>query len=317
MLFVFYGHGEDFADVQHTDNPVINSNRFVEEKVRKVHVYIENGDFEAFTDFLDRYPEYIYSYFGSNPITLLQRAVRRGRIDFVEELLRRGADPHERTREEGKTLLHISYHSEVTQKLIDMKIFDINAPDGQGLTPLHTQASSQYLNASNIKILLAAGADPNIPNENKFLPSHIIYNKPHRPPSLLERLSVLNVLLEYDADVNARTNKGVSVLHLVSKINDVEAIRVISRRNGVIINIQDELGRNPLTYAYYGRAREAFDELLWLGAQPFLENRRAGSIMSMAYRDKDKYLFAREVLEKLKKYFENKCRYAVSSPSAS
>lgn len=151
--------------------------------------------------------------------TLLSYAVCHKKIFAIRYLLAKGANPNE-IGCLGTPLLHDAYDSaEITAMLIQ------------------------------------AGADVNITNENGstallILPQRYEWNK--------KREEVLRVLLCYKADVNKQDNKGKTVLHyfanLKEKYNGVncdEAFKMIALllEHGARITIMDNKGLTALDYA--------------------------------------------------------------------
>ncbi len=77
--------------------------------------------------------------------------------------------------------------------------------------------------------------------------------------------SIVSLLLENGADVNARTLFGFSALHLAAKAGDVEIMRLLLAK-GASVNVSDLLGRSCLIAAALSHNPEAVQLLLQKGA---------------------------------------------------
>jgi len=88
----------------------------------------------------------------------------------IQMLLDAGADPSARDFC-GQTPLHHAYCGKNVERLLNAAA-DFNALDNNGCTPLHTAASSSYCRDMIAKLLLEAGANPNIKSTAGDLPIH-------------------------------------------------------------------------------------------------------------------------------------------------
>lgn len=130
-----------------------------------------------------------------------------GDIDFLRKifLVEKKADILRVTEHAWWNYLHRSLNvpgrsqppPETVQFYVDNGV-DVNAQDGSGATPLHYAVRGRNLEA--VKILLAAGADPNIKDREDLTPFD---NSFGRGGMLLE---VIEMLLQYGADPNVKKN---------------------------------------------------------------------------------------------------------------
>ena len=134
-----------------------------------------------------------------------------------------------------------------------------------------------------VQLLLEAGAEVNISNENHQSPIHVsLKNGQHE---------MLDLLLRFGADVNTKDGKGRTVLHNVindwySWTGEDESInreanethwpyfeRLI-QHPAMDVNVQDENGDTPLDLAVHKGLKNVAEKLLQKGAeinQPVVE----------------------------------------------
>ena len=243
-----------------------------------IHRQIHLENFDKFVRLLDKHPQYInivnfYATYESY-FTPLQYAVRLGRDRFIDELLRRGADPTLPTLSEGNTLLHISSRLHITEKLIALNRIDIDAYNFQGMTPLLSQVSkTTALKRGVIYALLKAGADPNAKTSSKMTALHILF-KPYHSKSLQEQgilLAVLRDLLEHKAEVNARTKNGLTPLHFAASSNNATATQMLLD-HGAKVYARTNYGLTPLHFAAGNNNVQAIQVLIAKAHQMEREN---------------------------------------------
>lgn len=128
-----------------------------------LHFAASFGDIESITFLLERGMNVNSS--NKEGHTPLYNAVRstKGKMDVVQLLVERGADPAVKDKQKI-TLLHAALYSgnedEMLRYLLSLKKIDINAQDDSGRTPLHWAVRQKK--AKLVKTLLEAGADRNI-----------------------------------------------------------------------------------------------------------------------------------------------------------
>ena len=212
--------------------------------------------------------------------TLLHSAGSNENPEIIEWLLASGADPLATDRG-GSTPLHRPYRRAVaTERLLGAGV-DVTAAEGSiGLTALHYAAMEQD-NAAVVRLLLAAGADPNAQTEaGGTTPLHDA-NDPETVEALLAagadlharsvagdtplhsglNKDVVEVLLDAGADLNARNNDGDTPLHL--GINPGK-VRVLAAA-GADPNARNNDGRTPL---HRGGDADDIAALVAAGANP-------------------------------------------------
>ena len=102
---------------------------------------------------------------------------------------------------EGEGILHSIVYSGVTERLLEFiknYTFDINARSINGMTPLHLSTFIGKLEMA--KILIEAGADVNIGDNECYTPLHdVAWNG---------NLEIVKSLLEHGANLHIRSEKG-------------------------------------------------------------------------------------------------------------
>jgi ankyrin repeat protein len=134
--------------------------------------------------------------------TATYNAAKFGRLDVLQLLLSRGADPSRRAS---------------------------NAP---GFTPLHVAAEYNQLDA--VHVLLKAGVSPNVLNNWQQTPLMQLALQGKRLPA--ER-AIADALLAAGADVNLADNKGFTVAHQADEPGVEWLIEVVAKR-GANLNAQ-------------------------------------------------------------------------------
>ena len=292
-----------------------------EELAKSLHLQILTNNLDEFIRILNNHPpEYVniahYYPEYQDYLTTLQFAATLGRDEFIDELLKRNADPFSQTPEKENTVLHLSPIPRVIKRFIDLEL-RIEAPNSQLMTPLLAHLHRRReLNREVIYILLEAGANPNVQTSPfKLTPLHIVLTRYHQRKNREEALLILKDLLAHRARVDIRDSNGAIPLHFAASRNNVEAIKRLldkAEQMGInIVNIRDvKLGNTPLFGAYINRAEEAIVELLRRGANPLLINNSSISVNGEAHeKTKKGSPFNQFVLDAIDKYFRpsDKC----------
>jgi ankyrin repeat protein len=93
-----------------------------------------------------------------------------------------------------------------------------------------------------VEVLLKAGADPNIPNNENDFPIHVACG--------YGALKIVNLLLDYNASVETKDGKGNTPLLLAAREDDDVHIAIVDAllRAGADINAENDEGDNALMY---------------------------------------------------------------------
>lgn len=153
-------------------------------------------------------------------------------VECVRMLIEAGADIHTEN-DNGETLLQNACSPEYAQFLIDQGL-DVDTRDKDGDTPLTSCLVSRFKDNAEtelktVKVLLNAGADVNAANKDGktalILAAELTKYK--RPLRFV--LQALKLLKEAGADINHTDKKGNSALSIVQKIDNAEAIQILSK----------------------------------------------------------------------------------------
>ncbi|MHB2019341.1 MAG: ankyrin repeat domain-containing protein [Candidatus Xenobia bacterium] len=176
-------------------------------------------------------------------------ATRRGDATAVEVFLRYDkAAPHERARQ-GETPLHVAVefsHIYVARLLLEAGA-DVNARTAQGLTPLHLALMLENP-VPMARLLLGHGANPRLKDNSAVTPVHLAA----RHAALPDAPDLFAVLMEHGGEVNARDQKGETVLHRVAQAlhereGGVDTVRLLLDW-GADRSLRDQSLRLPLDY---------------------------------------------------------------------
>ena len=140
----------------------------------------------------------------------IARADRQGDIDFLKKvfLIKKHADILKVTENSWWNYLHLALNvpsmtpPETVQFYVDNGV-DVNAQDGSGATPLHYAVHGNNIEA--VKILLKAGADPNIQDRRNMTPFDESFGRKELNFELMEEL------LKFGADPNRTPSGGTRI----------------------------------------------------------------------------------------------------------
>lgn len=208
--------------------------------------------------------------------TPLMRAVFDGNLPAARALVSAKANLEARNRE-GWTALHLianlpnngnrSQDVALARLLIDGGV-NLNARQHKGKTPLYLSVVN---NRGEVRdVLLASGANPNIASNGELTPllMAVYYGN----------LPAVQALLAAGADVEAKTDKGWSVLHYVAngaeegdRSQDVVMTHLLVDA-GAGVNVRDQYGFTPLFLSVANNRKEVRSVLLASGANPNIAN---------------------------------------------
>ncbi len=177
---------------------------------------------------------------------------------IIQDLIAQGANINTQVDTTGETPLHLAARyarANAAKKLLDYGA-DANAQDNTGRTPLHTAVAA---NAQGVFQILLRHRKTDIDAKAYDGTTPLI---------LAARLpihSMVEELIQSDADINNNDNNGKSALHWAASVNNVDAVKFLLAR-GADKNKQDHKDETPLFLACLEGHVEAAKALLECGA---------------------------------------------------
>lgn len=175
---------------------------------------------------------------GDYPLNI---AARFGPAEVVTVLLDSGADI-KRPGRDGLHPLHNAVllgHTEIVALLIQRGAA-VDAKDRRGRTPLYSFAATGGSDIEIAKMLLAAGANPRIEDENHDTAL----------PYVAEtgRIELGELLIAAGADVNHVEGSGWNALHLAVHHQRQEFVKLLIAAGADVNQKQGPLGKTPISY---------------------------------------------------------------------
>lgn len=204
--------------------------------------------------------------------TPLHIAARYSDLDIVILLLDNFADVHVKNND-GKTALHralagINTSATMAKKVADItnlliaRKADINSKDDKGYTPFNHAINCWLNNFDVIKLMVKHGAEINKQDKKGNTILHNVVKKYKCDEDVIhlaglpkkdykfEYSNYIKLLLELNADSNAKNNKGETILHAAAHYssNDSDIIKLLLSY-GADPSITDEQGKYPMDNA--------------------------------------------------------------------
>ena len=179
--------------------------------------------------------------------TPLMVAVEKGLVSVATFLIEHGADV-DLQNENGNTALHYAlYGSDVSCEILSCLIgsgADVNGVNKVKHTPLMIAAKRGHLNA--LTLLIKHGAhDVDLQDSDGYTALHYaVYGSDIS-------CEILSCLIGIGADVNARTNNGVTPLMIAAEEGHINAVTSLVKC-GANVDLQDKDGQTALDHALYG-----------------------------------------------------------------
>jgi ankyrin repeat protein len=197
----------------------------------------------------------------------------RGNLEMVRLLLE-WKSVVDRADDQGVTPLMRTTDPRIATLLID-KGADVHALDARGNNALNAAVGSASMKEAEIvavaRILLASGADPNLPGADRRTPLVTAIWQGHG--------SVVNLLLDNGADIDGRDPAGITPLMVAAQSHQEPMLRLLVARKADV-NAADRFGATPLMHLVEGLTCASLEEsvrpqielLLEAGADPTIKN---------------------------------------------
>jgi ankyrin repeat protein/tetratricopeptide (TPR) repeat protein len=226
---------------------------------------------------------------GDSGGTPLHYAVENGHKAVAEVLLANQADPNAkgsgRRVTGGLTPLHVAvFHGFTTvAELLLANGAKVDSTDGGGGTALHTAATYGHPRAA--QLLLTNKADVNALDNDGRTPLHAAAHVKHQVNPSSSPHSIARLLLEHQAEVNARIargdHKGWTPLDLAAAYSD-RAMAELLLANKAEIDAVGPFSQTPLTRAAGRNNPELVDALLAAGANVNAQQENRHTALSLA-----------------------------------
>ena len=133
-------------------------------------------------------------------------------------------------------------HINFLEYLLSVKGISVNATVGNNRsTLLHLAAGDGDID--KVKYLLSQGAKTNLKDKHKQTALFLCVNVPR----ILHPFSIMHLLLDNGCDINARDERGYTVLHQVCILNDLICVELLLKRR-VKVGIKDKKGKVAIEY---------------------------------------------------------------------
>ena len=157
---------------------------------------------------------------------------------------------------------------DLVEHLISEYSQDVNADGGYYMRPVLAALAGEHFKTADL--LRHNGSDPHVQGHEENTPLHSAVNC----FSNFGFIKVVEKLIEYDADINAKTELGSTPLHWASRghhFKDGSILRLLLKHGGDV-NARDKNGFTPLHEASRCGALEVARQLLEYGADPEVED---------------------------------------------
>ncbi|RSL68350.1 hypothetical protein CEP54_002787 [Fusarium duplospermum] len=199
----------------------------------------------------------------------LHRAFDKGHMLIAAFLIVAGADVDEPTIDGDTSLMRgikCGFSEQFATLVIHMKA-RIDAVNNDGRSALHYSAASDVLEDETLPVLINAGADLNLVDEEGHTPLHLAIQN--------GRWGAATRLVQAGADLEVRLPDGKTALHLAISMRNQEFTQVLVSRGA---NVDRKLREHtPLTMAISSRCTPITAVLLDSGANPNMSSRNGNT----------------------------------------
>jgi uncharacterized protein len=209
--------------------------------------------------------------------TAFLKCAREGNTQAIKLFLDAGMNPNSKDSTNKTALILATLSSNTsTISLLIQRGADVNARTNVGVSSL--LYAVRRVDIDTIRILLANNAEVNIQDETGETPLitsilvgrsvsvRAVPTKEDHMKEELNKIEVLQLLLNKGADVNTKNNKGETALMKASMFYYPEIVKILLNK-GAAINAKDNKGETALSYAIKRKIPEIVDLLKEAGAK--------------------------------------------------
>ncbi|KNC47506.1 uncharacterized protein AMSG_11713 [Thecamonas trahens ATCC 50062] len=196
----------------------------------------------------------------SSGASALYVATQNGAADIVAAIITAGADPNI-PKSDGWYPLLIAAHkgaAQVTEELLSHPDIDVHVTNTAAATSLYLAAQSGSIEV--VRMLLAAGANPNSAKDDGWTPLMIAVHRRH--------LKVARVLIGSGAEVNQRNANGATALYVAAQLGFLAAVNLLLEAQASPLAAKAVDGWTALHVATTGGFEDVVAALLAAGANP-------------------------------------------------
>jgi len=179
-------------------------------------------------------------------MTPLMVAAKRRKSEIAKRLLEAGASPNVKTRRGTPLLRTVVSCQPEKLKLLDILIeagAEVDSRNGSGQTALH-HAMLNHLHVTclaPVEILLRAGADPNVLDQNGMAPLHNMSHWEEKNPA-----EALKVMQKFGADIEIRDPQGMTTLLRAARFGTHAGVMKALLEAGASADAADKRGNGLL-----------------------------------------------------------------------
>ncbi|KAK8792494.1 hypothetical protein WA588_004989, partial [Blastocystis sp. NMH] len=185
-----------------------------------------------------------------------------GDCEAVMDLIENGTDINI-LDDDRRTPLHwasASKNTELVRYLLSIPTIQVNAQDESGYTPLMCAVSAGR--EETVSLLLAAGADVNMENENLETVIHMTR----------DRTPILKLVIDKIQNLDKQNDYGLTALMKCSSLGCLDSIQLLLDHHANVL-LQDMEGNTAAHYAAFDNRREAYILLLHNGYDESIVNK--------------------------------------------
>ena len=210
--------------------------------------------------------------------TALITAALESSVDIVKFLIEKGADVNAKNNDGNTALIYAAgscFTVDILKLLIE-KGADVNIKNKKGLSALMSATKEGYI--KKVKILIEKGAHINNKDKDKDGNTLLILAA---KSGKKDSLALAKLLIERDADVNAKSKSGRTVLMYVAETGSVDIVKLLIEK-GADVNVKSKSGRTALMFAAWEGYFDIVELLIEKGADAKAKDDRDWTALMIA-----------------------------------